>query len=81
MLTKIVNSKNLVKIMPPSAQKVYQTLEECNKLSSNDLVKKTRYSPRMVRYALRQLKDAQLIVQLTDMADTRRCYYALRANF
>ncbi|MHA2226752.1 MAG: hypothetical protein ACXAC8_16185 [Candidatus Hodarchaeales archaeon] len=78
MLNSADNQKITFNIMPPSAQKVYQTLEEHNKLSSIELVQKTQYSPRMVRYALRHLRDAQLIVQLTDMADTRRCYYALR---
>jgi hypothetical protein len=63
--------------MPLSAQIVYQILQKGEKLNAGDLEYQTRYSPRMVRYALRYLIDASLIIQLIDINDARRRFYIL----
>jgi Mn-dependent DtxR family transcriptional regulator len=66
----------LVEVMPPSVQKVYRTLKSGARMHVGEIESKTRYSPRTVRQALRHLKNAGLIVQIPDMYDMRRHYYA-----
>ena len=66
----------LVEVMPPSVQKVYRTLKSGTRMHVGEIESKTRYSPRTVRQALRHLKNAGLIVQIPDMYDMRRHYYA-----
>jgi len=63
--------------MPLSAQIVYQILQDGEKVNAGELEYRTQYSPRMVRYALRYLIDASLIIRLIDINDTRRRYYVL----
>ena len=67
--------KRIVSVMPPSVQKVYRTLQSGKRMHVGDIESKTKYSPRTVRQALRQLKNAQLISQIPDMYDMRRHYY------
>ncbi len=67
----------LLNTMPPSAQIVYQVLQVCESLNSEDLKSETRYSIRTIRYALQHLLKASLIVQIPDITDTRRCYYTI----
>lgn len=67
--------KRIVNVMPPSVQKVYRTLQAGKRMYVGDIESKTKYSPRTVRQALRQLKNAQLITQIPDMYDMRRHYY------
>lgn len=72
-----INNMDLLNIMPPSAQIVYQIILSHEPLTSKELVSETRYSIRTIRYALRRLMNAQLIVQIPDIRDTRRCFYAI----
>ena len=67
--------KRIVVVMPPSVQKVYRTLQNGKRMHVGDIESKTKYSPRTVRQALRQLKKAELIAQIPDMYDMRRHYY------
>ena len=67
--------KRIVSVMPPSVQKVYRTLQAGKRMHVGDIESKTKYSPRTVRQALRQLKNAKLITQIPDMYDMRRHYY------
>ena len=73
----MISNMELVRILPLSAQIVYHILRTHETLNSKQLVSETRYSIRTVRYALRRLRKAQLIIQIPDMTDTRRCTYAL----
>lgn len=68
---------DLLNIMPPSAQIVYSIIQTHEPLSTKELVSETTYSIRTIRYALRRLMNAQLIIQIPDITDTRRCYYAI----
>jgi len=75
-VTVLLGSK-LVRVMPPSVQKVYQTLRSGRRMHVGEIEARTQYSPRTVRQALRQLQDASLIVQIPDMMDMRRHYYSV----
>ncbi|MHA2246974.1 MAG: hypothetical protein ACXADY_18670 [Candidatus Hodarchaeales archaeon] len=75
MITKM----DLLNVMPPSAQIVYQILRTHKTLSSKELLSETQYSIRTIRYAIRRLMNAQMIIQIPDMTDTRRCFYAVRS--
>ncbi|MFX1286094.1 MAG: winged helix-turn-helix domain-containing protein [Promethearchaeota archaeon] len=75
MSTTVLLGKRIVSVMPPSVQKVYRTLQAGKRMHVGDIESKTNYSPRTVRQALRQLKNAQLITQIPDMYDMRRHYY------
>jgi DNA-binding transcriptional regulator GbsR (MarR family) len=76
MSSTILLGKKLVTVMPPSVQKVFSTLQNGKRMHVGEIESKTKYSPRTVRQALRQLKNAQLIVQIPDMMDMRRHYYS-----
>ncbi|UCG04160.1 MAG: ArsR family transcriptional regulator [Candidatus Heimdallarchaeota archaeon] len=75
----MINDIDLLNIMSPSAQIVYQVLRTREKLTTQQIVSQTRYSIRTIRYALRHLMNAHLIVQIPDIRDARRCYYTINA--
>ncbi|MFX0206213.1 MAG: winged helix-turn-helix domain-containing protein [Candidatus Hodarchaeota archaeon] len=75
MSSTVLLGKRIVGVMPPSVQKVYRTLQAGKRMHVGDIESKTKYSPRTVRQALRQLKKAQLVTQIPDMYDMRRHYY------
>jgi DNA-binding transcriptional ArsR family regulator len=70
----VLLGKRIIEVMPPSVQKVYRSLQG-KQLHVGDIEYKTKYSPRTVRQALRQLRRAGLIAQIPDMMDMRRHYY------
>ncbi len=80
MSSTVLLGAKLVGVMPPSVQKVYRTLRSGKRMHVGDIELKTRYSPRTVRQALRQLKNARLITQIPDMMDMRRHYYMVVAS-
>lgn len=65
--------------MPPAAQIVYQYLQTGEELNTRELQYRTQYSPRSVRYALRYLIEANLIIQMTDINDARRRFYVIKS--
>ena len=80
MSSTVLLGAKLVGVMPPSVQKVYRTLRSGKRMYVGDIELKTRYSPRTVRQALRQLRNARLITQVPDMMDMRRHYYMIVAS-
>jgi DNA-binding MarR family transcriptional regulator len=58
-----------------SARDVYMILR-FRKLKVNDIERKTKYSPRTIRQAIRKLLDLRLIHQIPDMSDFRSHYYS-----
>ncbi|MFX0124157.1 MAG: hypothetical protein ACFFAE_11015 [Candidatus Hodarchaeota archaeon] len=74
-----MNNIDLLNTMSPSAQIVYYILRTREKLSTQQILSQTRYSIRTIRYALRYLMNAHLIIQIRDIRDTRRCYYAIKS--
>ena len=61
-----------------SARDVYMILR-FRKLKVNDIERKTKYSPRTIRQAIRKLLDLRLIHQIPDMSDFRSHYYSATA--
>jgi len=47
-------------------------------MTHKDLVKKTRLAPRTVRYALKRLKEHQLIIEKFNFKDARQIIYQNR---
>ncbi|MHA1227947.1 MAG: hypothetical protein ACTSPV_14465 [Candidatus Hodarchaeales archaeon] len=79
MSGSVILGNKIISVMPPSVQKVYRTLQGKH-LHVGDIELRTKYSPRTVRQALRQLKRAGLIAQIPDMMDMRRHYYTAVAT-
>jgi len=61
-----------------SAKDVYMILR-FKKLKVTDIERKTKYSPRTIRQAIRKLLDLHLITQIPDLSDFRSHYYAASA--
>lgn len=79
MSSKNLVDKKLVNSLSPSAQMVYRTLQLNKKMHVGEIESITPYSSRTIRYALRQLKDVRLIIQVPDMMDIRRHYYVINS--
>ena len=47
-------------------------------MTQKDLVKKTSLHPRTVRYALKKLKEKQLLIEKLKMDDLRQIIYQIR---
>ena len=47
-------------------------------MTQKDLVKKTSLHPRTVRYALKKLKEQQLLIEKLKMDDLRQIIYQIR---
>ena len=62
-----------------SAKDVYMILR-FRKLKVSDIERKTKYSPRTIRQAIRKLLDLRLIHQIPDMKDFRSHYYSATAG-
>ena len=75
MSSTVLLGVKLVGVMPPSVQKVYRALQGGKRMHVGEIESKTNYSPRTVRQALRQLRNARLITKIPDMYDMRRHYY------
>ena len=67
MSSTAIFGNNSVRHLPPSAQKVYQILQSGDLIRCCDIESLTRYSSRMIRYALRCLKNAQLVSQVNGL--------------
>lgn len=74
MAVSSVNSQVMVLALKKSVQEVFNTITD-KKIKVKDIEKKTRYSPRTVRHALRTLLDLGLIIQIPDLGDLRSHYY------
>jgi DNA-binding transcriptional ArsR family regulator len=57
-----------------------KVLHSGRELTQKDLVKKTSLHPRTVRYALKKLKEQELLTEKLKMGDLRQILYQLRMN-
>ena len=64
----------IVQALNQSVQDVYYIILH-RKLKVNEIAKKSRYSSRTVRHAIKTLSNLNLIVQIPDMKDLRSHYY------
>ena len=65
-----------VAALSPAVQEVYFILKN-KPMKTNDIQRKTKYSPRTIRSAIRTLLDHKLITQRIDLADLRSNYYQI----
>ncbi|HJJ27922.1 MAG TPA: winged helix-turn-helix domain-containing protein [Methanocorpusculum sp.] len=65
-------------MLPNSCISILQLLEGANSLTHKDIVEKSGLAPRTVRYALRRLKEADLIVEKFNFHDARQSNYLLK---
>ncbi|MEI7432941.1 MAG: helix-turn-helix domain-containing protein [Methanomicrobiales archaeon] len=61
--------------LPPSSMTVLSLLEKGDPMTHKDIVKMTNISPRTVRYAIRKLKEAHLIIEKFNFRDARQTIY------
>lgn len=66
--------------LPPSSKIVLRILGKEGALTHKDIVKKSHCSPRTVRYALRRLKEHELIIEKANMRDMRQIIYQFRMS-
>ena len=66
--------------LPPSSKTVLEILDAGGAMTHKDLVEKTRLAPRTVRYALKKLKEKQLIIEKFNFRDARQIIYQHRTN-
>ncbi|MDD1699261.1 MAG: winged helix-turn-helix transcriptional regulator [Methanoregula sp.] len=66
--------------LPPSSKTVLEILNSNGAMTHKDLVQKTRLAPRTVRYALKKLKEKQLIIEKFNFRDARQIIYQNRTE-
>jgi len=59
----------------PSTKLVVYTLKKNHKLTISEINERTLLPPRTVRYALRNLKEVNLVNVETDLSDARKQHY------
>ncbi|MHB8633178.1 MAG: hypothetical protein ACYDBQ_04305 [Thermoplasmatota archaeon] len=61
--------------LPESARRVFEALRERGPLTHNELREATTLPARTIRFAVKRLKDNQLIASLSSLRDCRKCYF------
>jgi DNA-binding MarR family transcriptional regulator len=61
--------------LPPSSKTVLEILDAGGAMTHKDLVERTHLAPRTVRYALKKLKERQLIIEKFNFRDARQIIY------
>ncbi|WAC05453.1 MAG: winged helix-turn-helix transcriptional regulator [Methanoregula sp.] len=64
--------------LPPSSRTVFTILDTGGAMTHKDLVKKSNLAPRTVRYALKKLKERQMIIEKFNFRDARQIIYQNR---
>ena len=61
--------------LPPSSKTVLAILDAGGAMTHKDPVERTHLAPRTVRYALKKLKERQLIIEKFNFRDARQIIY------
>ena len=64
--------------LPPSSIAVLHLLYEGGAMTHKEIVRKSKLAPRTVRYALKKLKENQLIIEKFNFRDARQIIYQNR---
>jgi hypothetical protein len=64
--------------LPPSSKIVLEILGSEGAMTHKDIVKKTHCSPRTIRYAIRKLREKNLLIEKMNMQDMRQIIYQYR---
>jgi len=67
-------------MLPPSSRTVLGILNAGGAMTHKDIVEKSRLAPRTVRYALKKLKERNLIIEKFNFRDARQIIYLNRPN-
>jgi transcription initiation factor IIE alpha subunit len=76
--SSLMSRERTMNPLPPSSRTVLEILGTEGAMTHKDIVKKTRCSPRTVRYALRKLKEKKLLIEKMNMRDMRQIIYQFR---
>ncbi len=63
--------------LPPSAKLVYKVLENDGQLTRKDLVERTSLPSRTVLYAVRRLKEKNVLIERFYFMDARQSLYSV----
>ena len=66
--------------LPPSSRKILLLLEGGGALTHKELVRLSSLAPRTVRYALKRLKDNDMIVEKFNFRDARQILYEYKES-
>ena len=66
--------------LPPSSKTVLQILDAGGAMTHKDIVQKSHLAPRTVRYALKKLKERELIIEKFNFRDARQIIYQNRTG-
>ncbi len=61
--------------LPPSAQAVLELLEDGEPRTFKEMTKQADIAPRTIRYAIKRLKDNDLIIEKFNFRDARQVIY------
>jgi len=64
--------------LPPSSKAILRALGKEGAMTHHDIVKKTHFKPRTVRYALKKLKENKLLIEKMNIHDMRQIIYQHR---
>ncbi len=64
--------------LPPSSRAVLHLLDEGGAMTHKEIVRRSKLAPRTVRYALKKLKENQLIIEKFNFRDARQIIYQNR---
>jgi predicted transcriptional regulator len=71
-------SDMIVTTLPKSSKKVLEILGSGCEMTQKDLVKRTNMNPRTVRYAVKKLKERDVLIEKLKMNDLRQIIYQIR---
>lgn len=66
--------------LPPSSRTVLHLLDEGGAMTHKQIVQRSNLATRTVRYALKKLKDNQLIIEKFNFRDARQIIYQNRES-
>jgi predicted transcriptional regulator len=66
--------------LPPSSRTILHLLDEGGAMTHKQIVQRSNLAPRTVRYALKKLKDNQLIIEKFNFRDARQIIYQNRES-
>jgi DNA-binding MarR family transcriptional regulator len=72
------NERMIMNSLPPSQKHVLEILSAEGAMTHKDIVRKSASSPRTVRYALKKLKEKNLLIEKMNMRDMRQIIYQNR---
>jgi len=64
--------------LPKSSKKVLEVLDSGCEMTQKDLVMRTNLNPRTIRYAIKKLKERDVLVEKLKMNDLRQIIYQVR---